>query len=442
MSRSKLLRGIWGLVTIALLLLLVQGGLILSSSKNAQAASTQKKVVLTIEVSQELKNNNPHAFAQENIDAFQRKYPNITVKLILDPDAQTKTILQTKLAAGQPSDIICYNKVSAENELDVVKNFVDLSNEPWVAKLTNPDALKAPNGKIYGFSMKNMIGGMGIVYDKDVFKKLNISIPKTWDQFVAVCKTLKANGYIPIYAPFKDIWTFQMYTTTAWGYYAAKIEPGLWDKLNTRKIKWTDVPAFLDSLTKLYNLYKDGYMQRSLLSDDYIGAVNAFRTKKYAMMMGADVTATELMSKLPYRHFGMFPLPMFKGEYEYLTIAQLDGVFFIPKAAKHIAEAKLYLNFLAQPEQMNRAQKVRPFVPSVKGAKIPKFDPFLEEIYKKYNLPGKTVLEMNAYMKVDLTPLWRYYQEMFAGMKTPKQVLEAWDNTFVSLMKEKGYPGF
>lgn len=449
--RNRLMRAAGVLLAVALLVVAMvgcgnqssPGGNPQSTPTNSQTAPAgEKEITLTIELSQEMKNNNPYAFHQANIDAFEKAYPNIKVQLILNPDAQALSILQTKLAAGQPSDIINYSKVAAENELNVVNNFVDLSNEPWVANLVNPDALRAPDGKIYGFAVKNMTGGMGIVYNKDIFKQLNLSVPKTFDEFVNICKIIKDSGITPIYAPFKDVWTFQMYTTTAWGYYVAKFEPDIWEKLNANQLNWSDIPAFKESLTKLYDLYNAGYMQKTLLSDDYNGFPQAFESKKYAMMMGSDATATDLIAKIPDTEFGMFPLPMFEGEHEYLTIGQLDGVFFIPKDAKNIEAAKLFLNFLAQPEQLNAAQSEKAFSPSIKGAQEPEYSPFMKEIYTTYNQGGKVVTEMNCYMKVDLNDLWRYYQEMFAGEKTPEQVLKDWDVKFDELMKAKGYPGF
>ena len=137
--------------------------------------------------------------------------------MLLDPDEQITSILQTKLAAGQPSDIVVYNKVSAENELDAVNNFVDLSDEPFVDNLIDPSLFKAPDGKIYGFTMKNTSMEMGIVYDKKMFEEMKVSVPTTFDEFVQACATIKENGVTPIYAPFKDNFTFQMYTSDAWG---------------------------------------------------------------------------------------------------------------------------------------------------------------------------------------------------------------------------------
>lgn len=182
------------------------------SSEDAKKNDGGKKenVTLTVEASQEIVNNIPYAFSEENIKAFEEKYPEIKVELVLNPDAQNTSILQTKLASGQPSDLICYNKVSAENELEIAKNCVDLSGEPFVGNLADKEILTAPDGNIYGFAFAVKTGGMGVVYNKDLFEEKGIEIPKTYDEFTAVCEKLSLQGITPFYGPFKDVWTFQM----------------------------------------------------------------------------------------------------------------------------------------------------------------------------------------------------------------------------------------
>ncbi|MSC83704.1 carbohydrate ABC transporter substrate-binding protein [Eubacterium sp. am_0171] len=416
-----------------------------SSSDEGKESSGNKKaesVTLTVEASQEIVNNIPYAFSEENIAAFEEQYPEIKVELVLNPDAQNTSIIQTKLASGQPSDLVCYNKVSAENELEVAKNCVDLSDEPFVENLADKEILTAPDGKIYGFAFAVKTGGMGVVYNKDLFEEKGVQIPKTYEEFLAVCENLKAQGITPFYGPFKDVWTFQMWTTSTWGYYAAKSEPDLWDRLNANEIGWDEVPAFRESLEKAYDLYKDGYMQSTVLSDDYNSIPAAMSSGDYAMTVGSNTTVRDLLNAYPDIQFDMFPYPVYEGEDEYLTISQLDAEFFIPKDAKHIEEAKKFLNFMAQPEQCDTAQKAASFVPNVKGAKEPEFDEFEGRLYEEYNKTGKTVLEMNAYMKVDLNDLWVYFQDMFAGAKTPEEVLSSWDATFEELMKSKGIENF
>ncbi len=141
------------------------------SEEESRGKSDGKKenVTLTVEASQEIVNNIPYAFSEENIAAFEEEYPEIKVELVLNPDAQNTSILQTKLASGQPSDLICYNKVSAENELEVAKNCVDLSGEAFVKRLADKEILTAPDGKIYGFAFAVKTGGMGVVYNSDLF---------------------------------------------------------------------------------------------------------------------------------------------------------------------------------------------------------------------------------------------------------------------------------
>lgn len=416
-----------------------------SSSDEGKESGGNKKaesVTLTVEASQEIVNNIPYAFSEENIAAFEEQYPEIKVELVLNPDAQNTSIIQTKLASGQPSDLVCYNKVSAENELEVAKNCVDLSDEPFVENLADKEILTAPDGKIYGFAFAVKTGGMGVVYNRDLFEEKGLEIPKTYDEFLAVCENLKKQGITPFYGPFKDVWTFQMWTTSTWGYYAAKSEPDLWDRLNANEIGWDEVPAFRESLEKAYDLYKDGYMQSTVLSDDYNSIPAAMSSGDYAMTVGSNTTVRDLLNAYPDIQFDMFPYPVYEGEDEYLTISQLDAEFFIPKDAKHIEEAKKFLNFMAQPEQCDTAQKAASFVPNVKGAKEPEFDKFEGRLYEEYNKTGKTVLEMNAYMKVDLNDLWVYFQDMFAGAKTPEEVLSSWDATFEELMKSKGIENF
>lgn len=408
---------------------------------SSEEEASKEKITLTIESSQQNVQGNQYAFCEENIAAFEEAHPNITIEVLLDPDEQITSILQTKLAAGQPSDIVVYNKVSAENELDAVNNFVDLSDEPFVDNLIDPSLFKAPDGNIYGFTMKNTSMEMGIVYDKKMFEEMKVSVPTTFDEFVQACATIKENGVTPIYAPFKDNFTFQMYTSDAWGYYATIVEPGLWEKINSNEVAWTEVPAFEESLTKLYELYTEGYMQETLLSDDYASYINVFQNKQCAMMAGSNQTIEEMEEKLPDGEYGLFPFPMFDGESEYITVGQLDCVFFIPKDAAHVEEAKAYLNFLAQPEQCDRAQETVAFSPSIKGAKFPELTPFQEEMAEYYN-DGRVALEMNTYMYVDLNDLWKYYQDMFAGVKTPKEVLQEWDAKFSDLMQQKEKEGF
>jgi raffinose/stachyose/melibiose transport system substrate-binding protein len=409
------------------------------------AAQSAKNVTLTIEGSQEFKVPSNPFFNQANIDAFQAKYPNIKVDVLVIPDAQTTQTLQTKLATGEPSDLIIYNKVSAENELTAMKNMVDLSGEAWVSHLKQPEILKSPDGKIYGFLLSISTGGMGVVYNKDIFAKYKLEAPKTYAEFLKVCDTLKANKITPLYGPFKDVWTFQIWPTSIWGTVAAKQKAGIFDDINAGKVKWSAVPQFQDTLARANDLFKKGYFQKSCLSDDYNGAPAAFSSGKYAMMLMGDWFVRDLATKDPSINLDIFPIPAFDDPaLNVISQGQVGGCLFIPKKAKNIAEAKLFLDFISQPEQIARdlANPAMAYLPNFKDTAVPKLQPVNDFIYNAYVKTGKITTEANAFVKVDMNDLWKYYQDMIGGVKTPKDVLVAWDKKFAELMKAKAMPGF
>lgn len=434
---------------VLLAVLLVLAGCGNNGAENGSDAGTDsgdggsqgKGVTLTIEAGQAMMNNNPYVFNEENIKKFEEE-TGIKVDVILTPDNQVKNVLQTKLTTGETPDLIVFNKVSAENELRTMDNMLDLSNEPWVERLTDPDSLRAPDGNIYGFVMHRPLDAQIVVYNKKIFDDLNLTPPTSYDEFLEVCEALLEAGITPIYAPFKDAWTAQIWPAASFGYIAQEVKPGLWDQINAGEVKFSEVPEFEEVLNKYYALYEKGYITNTALSDEYNMAPNVFSNGQAAMMIMGDWFITDMASKDPDLELDFFPIPAFNDTELMISQGQLGGMIHIPKAAKHPEEAKQFIDFMSQPEQIARAQSDLPFLPSVKDADMPELNPMQQRIYDEYVQTNKTVVEMNAYMKVELTELWKYYQDMFAGVKTPKEVLEAWDQKFAELMTAAGYPGF
>lgn len=423
-------------------------GCVDTTSKNdlfqeQQVEPNQKtNITLTIEVGQDEYITFPTTFCQPNFDAFEERYPGISIEIIQIPEKQIKSTIQTKLVTGSASDIICYNKISAETELNVHKYFMDLSNEPWVKRLTNPNALTASDGRIYGYAVQNIPHALGIIYNVDMFNQYHLSVPNNYHEFIETCSSIEENEIIPIYAPFSDLWTFQIWTTSAWGYIGEKVKPGLWHQINSGSLKWSDVPEFKKTLERGYELFQKGYMQSTLFTDDYISAFDAFGNQECAMMIGTSDFITLMKIKHPDINLDIFPVPAFDFSNSCIAQAQLGGLLFIPQSAKHKDEAKLLIDFLSQTEQVERAQEIIPFVPMINDSKEPDLTKFQQGLVDRYISPGETCVEMNSYMKVPLDDLWKYYNEMFLGKKTPTEVLLAWDERFSYLMHEIGEDGF
>ena len=137
------------------------------------------------------------------IAAYNKQNPN--VKVLWEPvSADYPSWLSTQLAADivRP-DIVSGNYVKSYGEYLDLNKYRYTTNR-YTGKTWDEDfdfthieaALTLPDGKRY------LVGTQAVdilwVYNADIFKKVGVSAPKTWDEFAAVCKAIAAAGYTPI----------------------------------------------------------------------------------------------------------------------------------------------------------------------------------------------------------------------------------------------------
>ncbi|MDU5948360.1 MAG: ABC transporter substrate-binding protein, partial [Paenibacillus macerans] len=149
--------------------------------------------------------------AKAVIAAFQAKYPYITVEHETRPGgSEGDNLVKTRIATGDLNDVIFYNSGSLLQSLAPEKNFADLTNEPFMAKVM--DSYKPTvtvNGKVYGVPAGSTMGG-GWFYNKKIYADLGLSVPKTWAQLMDNNEKIKEAGITPVIGSYKDSWTAQL----------------------------------------------------------------------------------------------------------------------------------------------------------------------------------------------------------------------------------------
>lgn len=403
---------------------------------SGNGGSSGKKVTIELAIS---KSSQDSAFIQQDLlDEFEKK-TNIHVNLQLIPAEQTTTVLQTKLAVNEAPDIIQYNLASATTDLNLERNFEILDNEPWVSRILNKDVLSA-YGHVYSFHVSQDTGMQGVVYNKQIFEDLGLSIPNNFEEFLAVCEKIKDAGMTPVFMPYKDNWAANIWPAAAFADFVSKNDPTFFDDLNSNKRKWSDIPEFKTFLQQQYDVYKQGYTNADVLSDSYDMAVGKFLNKEVAMMFMGDWLIEGVAQQDPNMRLGVFPIPSSEGAS--LGASPLGGQLFIPKKAKHLNEAKQFLEFMASKDIAQKIVDSKGYVSNLNDVTTPELPEYKKEIVDNYITPKKTVLTTDAYMLVDRSELYRLLQDQFAGGLTPEEVLKAWDEKFSQLMKDKGIAGF
>lgn len=398
--------------------------------------SKGSKVTLELAIS---KSSQDSAFIQQDIlDEFE-KQTNVRVNLQLIPAEQTTTVLQTKLAVDETPDIIQYNLASAVTDLNLERNFEILDNEPWASRIVNKDVLSS-GGHLYSFHVSQDTGMQGVVYNKQIFEDLGLSIPTNYEEFLAICEKIKASGITPVFMPYKDAWAANIWPAAAFADFAAKNDPTFFDDLNSNKKKWSDIPEFKTFLEQQYEVYTKGYTNTDVLSDSYDMAVGKFLNKEVAMMFMGDWLIEGVAEQDPSMELGVFPIP--SSQDASLGASPLGGQLFIPKKSKHLEEAKQFLDFIASKEVAQKIVDSKGYVSNFSDVTTPELPAYKQDIVDNYITPKKTVLTTDAYMLVDRSELYRLLQDQFAGGLTPEEVLKAWDEKFSQLMQDKGVAGF
>jgi multiple sugar transport system substrate-binding protein len=131
------------------------------------------------------------------IPAFEKEHPNIKVESVPYPYDQFRQTLLTSLAGGQGPDIarldIIWSPEFAQEGVLVpldtaMPDFADLSK----AVFPGPLSTNFYNGHYYGLPLDTNTRVW--LYDKDLYDKAGISVPKTIDDLRAACDKVKALG--------------------------------------------------------------------------------------------------------------------------------------------------------------------------------------------------------------------------------------------------------
>ena len=211
-----------------------------SQAQNSTAATGQNTTI-TMMVSGTAQ---PNDFETQILPKLvKQKFPNITLEVTKLPDDQYYTALKTKLASGECADMILVQpKYAGANSV------LGLAKAGYLAPLDDVSALqKVGKAGTAPFTYENKVYAvpegvtmLGTYYNKDTFKKYNISEPKNWTEFLDACKKLKAAGVQPIVMGDKDSYVMQfgLYQIAANQIYPKNAQFD--DKLKTGETKFTD----------------------------------------------------------------------------------------------------------------------------------------------------------------------------------------------------------
>jgi raffinose/stachyose/melibiose transport system substrate-binding protein len=376
------------------------------------------------------------------VAAFQAANPNITVKTETRPGgSEGDNLVKTRLSTGDMSDVFWYNSGSLLQALHPAQSLVDLTND---AALKDVEPAFLPvvtqDGKVYGGPVGTAMGG-GVLYNKSVYSKLGLQVPKTWAEFLANNDKIKAAGTTAVISTFKDTWTSQLFVLGDF-HNVAKADPSFANDYTANKKKYATSPAALRGFEKLAEVNAKGYLNKGYGSS----------TLEQGLKLLGDGTGahypmlTFAVGQMPAdqaKTVGFFGIPGDDAANNGATLWMPAGAY-IPKTSKHIDAAKKLVAFIASVAGTEAYTKgVPPTGPYlVKGSKLPADAlPVVKDLQAYIDAKAETpALEFLSPVKGP--SLEQITVAVGSGQTAPKAGAAQYDQDVTKEAKQLGLPGW
>lgn len=314
-------------------------------------------------------------FYEKVIEAFEKKHPNISVKQTAIKNTEYNTIVSASLQGGGGPDVFMGRAYGGLQTLadsgyllaldNVVPNIKDYS-EP-----AKQGARSIKDGKMYGLPALSQ--AIFCYYNKDVYKKLGLKVPGTWDEFIANLEVCKKNGIIPLANGSKDGWTVEtLLGGVGPNFYGAN---DFFNAVVAGKTTFED-PRFVSAVKKIGELRP--YMPELFAGVGYTDIQGSFINEMSAHMIGGSYEAGTFKAQNPSLAFDAFPVPGTQAGTQYVTF-YADMNWAVNAGTKHQEAALAFLKFLGSPEVGNMLISDLKMISSVPGVDI-SLDPFVGKV--------------------------------------------------------------
>ncbi|MCS7058277.1 MAG: extracellular solute-binding protein [Meiothermus sp.] len=320
---------------------------------------------------------------QALIDLYKRRYPNVEVinaTVTGGAGVNARAVLKTRMLGGDPPDSF---QVHAGQELIgtwvVADRMEDLTplfrQEGWLDKFPKGlIELISYKGKIYSVPV-NIHRSNVMWYIPAKLREWGVQPPKTWAEFLTVCRTLKGKG---LEAPLAlgENWTQQhLWESVALGVLGAADYANLW----TGKLRFTDPKA-----VAVWNTFGQvlDCANKDAAGLSWQQAVDRMLEGKAAFNIMGDWAAgymTTTKGLKPGQDFGWAPAPSTAG-----VFMMLSDSFGLPKGVKNRTNTINWLRLLGSKEGQDTFNPLKGSIAARTDSDPSKYNAYLQSAMRDW----------------------------------------------------------
>jgi raffinose/stachyose/melibiose transport system substrate-binding protein len=390
------------------------------------------------------------ASAKAVIDAFMKANPNITVKNDTRPaGSEGDNLVKTRLSTGDMAEVFIYNNGSLLQAIKPEQNLTPLDDQPWASQLdpTFAASSKGSDGKLYGGPYGTAFGG-GVLYNIPVYKKLNLQIPKTWDEFMKNNETIKkAGGIAPVEQTYGETWTSQLFVLGDYHNVEAQV-PDFAAQYTAGKMKYATTPAALAGFQHIQDVKDAGYFNKDFASAKLTDGVKAVATGTAAHYPQLGQIGNNIENVAPGKSndVGFFALPGPDAATNGMTVWPGTAAMYIPKSVEgdKLEAAKKFIAFAATKEGCDAystgSPPQGPYLS--KACKLPVEVSQVAKDTQAYFDSGKTLPALEFVSPVKGPSLEQICIQVGTGQVDGKKGAELYDQDVKKQAQQLGLPGW
>lgn len=386
------------------------------------------------------------AIAEGLIEDFEAAQSEIVVTLETRPDGtEGDNIIKTRLATDEMADVFLYNSGSLFQALAPEQTLVDLSDEPYVGNVVESfQSVVSSGGNLYGVPLGTAMGG-GVLYNKAVYEQLGLSVPLTWDDFIANSEAAKQAGLTGVIETFGETWTAQLLVLADFANVLAT-DPDWAEKYTANEVKYATDPVALAGFEHLEEVFDKQLMNADFGSaslDDGLRMVAEGSGVHFPMLTFTSATIANDYPELA-DDVGFFALPGESADDNALT-TWMPGGLYIPQSSPNVEAAKTFLRFVASKDgcdsQTDSVGAAGPYL--ITGCELPDDVPVIvSDLLGYFESPedSKPALEFLSPVKGPAMP--QITVAVGSGINTAKEGAELYDIDVEKQAQQLGLEGW
>lgn len=341
------------------------------------------------------------AYLPDAIAAFKQKNPGLSVRTTQAVSNTYQAQIRAQLDAKHGPDVMFVwggsGNAMATKILAEAGELADLSQSPWVKSIgSTANELVNHDGKVYALnSYQNPIG---VEYNAELMNKLNVTPPTTFSGLLDFCKTVSAQGIIPIAIGAQTGYLAMEVPLEMANTLVYSKDPQFAQHLADGSVKWSTSQLWKDSLRTALQQFTQ-MQEAKCLPDNATGYSDMAANQLVASgkALGVDIIAaaiSDLKKQAPSMKLDMFTVPATENPADTVLTLNTGAAYAVAASSANKEAATALVDYLGEPAQLAAASQANYGVPYTPTPDV-SVAPEMNGIAARYKSGKTALLETN-----------------------------------------------